>query len=164
MPGCFGFHGLPPMCPAAKCGKLLRGAEDTPAPPPYYHRVYPLSRTAGWTLGTKWETRVPIYNAHAAPTSWVEVLRYRIKIHEGEAGYGFWFNRVPGSGVWLNVGRTCRLLGLPKPANASSTGWIDQVVATCHQPPRVTGGRREHSHHRGRASVSCRGYISATSR
>ena len=137
MPGCFGFHEAPPMCAPAECQKWYRDSYsgDEPAPPPYFHRVYPLNRTAGWTLGAKWESRVPITNPRAPPNTWVEVLRYRISIREGEAGYGFWFNRAPGSGVWINVGKTCRLLVIPDKVDPASevnrterTSWIDKTV------------------------------------
>ena len=90
MAGCFGFHEAPPMCSPDECNKWYRDSriEVGSAPPPYFHRVYPLNRTAGWTLGAKWESRVPIANPHARPNTWVEVLRYRINLREGEAGYG----------------------------------------------------------------------------
>ena len=165
MAGCFGFHEAPPMCSPDECNKWYRDSriEVESAAPPYFHRVYPLNRTAGWTLGAKWESRVPIANPHARPNTWVEVLRYRINLREGEAGYGcaqrlspfsvslyalprgtshqrgrFWFNRAPGSGVWINVGKTCRLPDIPhgvvdptlavNKQHQQGTAWIDELV------------------------------------
>eukprot|EP00930_Biecheleria_cincta_P026013 TRINITY_DN18409_c0_g1_i3.p3 TRINITY_DN18409_c0_g1~~TRINITY_DN18409_c0_g1_i3.p3 ORF type:complete len:235 (-),score=36.60 TRINITY_DN18409_c0_g1_i3:176-880(-) len=39
------------------------------------------------------------------PNTWFEVIRGAFP-YEGQAAYGFWFKRAPGSAIWLNSGKT----------------------------------------------------------
>lgn len=39
------------------------------------------------------------------PHTWFEVMRSAFP-YEGQAAYGYWFKRAPGSAIWLNSGKT----------------------------------------------------------
>ena len=59
--------------------------------------------------------------AYASDNQWVEVYRSRYDDFAGGegVGYGCWFHRAPGSGVWLNTGRT---IGMSRTAAAARFG------------------------------------------
>ena len=57
------------------------------------------------------------------------------KTVEGKEGYGCWYNRATGSGIWLNVGRTFVLDGDDAPIAWKERG-MDPVLIE-----RESGGR-----------------------
>ena len=50
----------------------------------------------------------PVYLG-SADYSWVEVTRWAAPMEGGQPRFGTWFHRAPGSGIFLNVGRSYRI-------------------------------------------------------
>ena len=106
---------------AAAALGLLSSKGDSPVG---LHVELYADRTLRASRGTRWWTTDGASSSSdaemgaASDGSWVEVMRWA-KSYESMGGYGAWFARTSGSGIWLNVGRSWRaadkleLLGLP---------------------------------------------------
>jgi len=87
-------------------------------------RLYP--NADGRTRGSLLHRVRPSRGDEAPPNdSWTEVIRFAQE-KEGINGYGLWFYRARGSGIWVNVGKTI--------GTTTKEALLGKASPPCHRP------------------------------